>query len=215
MDNKHVFSEGLFNARTGLSFILAIIAEVLLALTVAGIIIWHELHPAPPPPVQKVAVITIPKNPPPPPPPPPKTPLPKMPTPQPLSEVPAIPVPVPVPNAIPPQPPQPPIIPRPQPKVNMNAIRSEFNSRVKAAIDAAKVYPREAILSGATGIVRVTFYYKDQHVSDVQIERSSGNRALDRAAMEAVNKAQYPVPPPQLAGQRIRMVINVQFTLGD
>ncbi len=214
MDNKHVFSEGLFTARSGASFILALVAEGLIGLILAGIIIWHVTHPEPPPPVQKVAVVTIPPNPPPPPPPPPKTPIPKMPTPQPLSEVPAIPSPIPIPNAVPPQPPQPPPIPTPQPKVDINAIQAEFYAQLKAAIDAAKVYPRQAILAGATGTATVSFDYHDGKVSNIRIDRSSGDRSLDRAAMDAVNNAHYPPPPSQFVGQTIHPVITVVFTLG-
>jgi periplasmic protein TonB len=214
VDNKHVFSEGFFTARSGASFILALIAEILIGLIVAGIIIWHVTHPEPPPPVQKVAVVTIPPNPPPPPPPPPKTPIPKMPTPQPLSEVPAIPSPIPIPNAVPPQPPQPPPVPTPQPKVDLNAIRANFYSELKAAIDRAKVYPRQAILAGATGTTTVSFDYHDGTVSNIHIDRSSGDRSLDRAAMDAVNNAHYPPPPPQFAGQTIHPVITVVFSLG-
>ncbi|MGA9853904.1 MAG: TonB family protein [Gammaproteobacteria bacterium] len=214
MDNKHVFSEGLFTARSGVSFILAIVAEALIGLIIAGIIIWHVTHPEPPPPVEKVAVIQIPPNPPPPPPPPPKTPIPKMPTPQPLSEVPAIPTPIPLPNAVPPMPPQPPPVPTPQPKVDINAIRADFYAQLKAAIDAAKVYPRQAILAGATGTTIVSFDYHDGTVSHVRVDRSSGDRSLDRAAMDAVNNAHYPPPPPQFAGQTIHPVITVVFSLG-
>ena len=216
MDNKHVFSEGLFNARTGVSFILAIIAEVLLALIVAGLIIWHELHPTPLPPPPKVAVVTIPPNPPPPPPPPPKTPLPKMPTPQPLSEVPAIPVPVPVPNAIPPQPPQPPIIPRPQPKVDMAAIRATFLSELQQCLQnqAIQHYPREALLASQTGTVKVSFKYHDGKISDANIVRSSNARSLDRAALAAVLQANCPPPPAEFAGRTFIFTVPIEYTLG-
>lgn len=214
MDNKHVFSEGLFTARSGVSVILAVIAEVLIGLILAGIIIWHVTHPEPPPPVEKVAVITIPPNPPPPPPPPPNTPIPKLPTPQPLSEVPAIPSPIPVPNAIPPQPPQPPPVATPPPQVNLAAIRANFYAELHAAIDAAKVYPRQAILSGATGTATVSFDYHDGSVSNIRIDRSSGDRSLDRAAMDAVRNAHYPPPPSQFQGQTLHFSVPVVFNLG-
>ncbi|MGH8415304.1 MAG: energy transducer TonB [Gammaproteobacteria bacterium] len=215
MDNKHVFSEGLFTARSGVSFILAIIAEVLIGLILAGIIIWHVTHPEPPPPVQKVAVVTIPPNPPPPPPPPPKIPEPKLAPPQALSEVPPIPTPIPTPNAVPPPPPQPPpqAMP-PPPQVNMAALRDSFYAELHAAIDAAKVYPRQAILSGATGTVTVGFEYYNGSVSNVHVERSSGDRSLDRAAMDAVNHAHYPSAPPQFANQKLHFSIPVVFNLG-
>ena len=97
----------------------------------------------------------------------------------------------------------------------MNAIRADFYSQLKAAIDAAKIYPRSAILSGVTGTATVSFNYRDGVVSDVHIDRSSGSRALDVAAMDAVNHARYPAPPPQFVGQTIHPVITVVFSLGD
>ncbi|MGH8283976.1 MAG: energy transducer TonB [Gammaproteobacteria bacterium] len=218
MDNKHVFSEGLFTARSGVSFILAIVAEVLIGLIVAGIIIWHVTHPEPPPPVQKVAVITIPPNPPPPPPPPPKIPEPKLAPPQALSEVPPIPTPIPTPNAVPPPPPQPPLQatpPPPQPAVNMAAIRASFFAELRAAIDAAKVYPHDALLSGTTGTVTVSFDYYNGSVSNIHIVRSSGSRSLDRAAMDATRRAHYPPPLAQYVNHTVPAVIIVQFSLGQ
>jgi periplasmic protein TonB len=216
VDNKHVFSEGFFTARSGASFILALVAEVLIGLIVAGIIIWHVTHPEPPPPVQKVAVVTIPPNPPPPPPPPPKTPIPKLPTPQPLAEVPAIPSPIPLANAIPPQPPQPPPVPRPQPKVDMAALRATFQSELRQCIQnqAIQHYPREAILASITGTVTVNFDYNNGKITNASVARSSGARSLDRAGMAAVLQAKCPPPPPEFEGRTFNFNIPIQYTLG-
>lgn len=96
----------------------------------------------------------------------------------------------------------------------MNAIRADFYSQLKAAIDAAKVYPRQAILAGATGSTIVSFDYHDGTVTNIRVDRSSGDRSLDRAAMDAVHNAHYPAPPPQFAGQTIHPVITVVFSLG-
>ena len=216
MDNKHVFSEGLFTARSGVSFILALVAEALIGLILAGIIIWHVTHPEPPPPVAKVAVIQIPPNPPPPPPPPPKTPIPKMPTPQPLSEVPAIVSPIPIPNAVPPMPPQPPPIPTPQPKVDMAALRTSFQSELRQCIqnEAIQNYPREAILAGQSGVVTVNFTYLDGKISNATLKRSSGARSLDRAALTAVIQAKCPAPPPEFSGKLFNFTLPIQYVLG-
>ena len=216
MDNKHVFSEGLFTARSGVSVILAVIAELLIGLILAGIIIWHVTHPEPPPPVEKVAVITIPPNPPPPPPPPPNTPIPKLPTPQPLSEVPAIPSPIPVPNAIPPQPPQPPPVATPPPKVDLAAVRASFEEDLRQCIQnqALSHYPREAILAGQSGTVTVNFNYASGKISNVTVKRSSGTRSLDRAAMDAVRQARCSAPPSEFMGQSFNFTIPIQYTLG-
>ncbi len=219
MDNKHVFSEGLFTARSGVSFILAIIAEVLIGLIVAGIIIWHVTHPEPPPPVQKVAVVTIPPNPPPPPPPPPKIQEPKLAPPQALSEVPPIPTPIPTPNAVPPPPPQPPLQatpPPPQPTVNMAALRANFESELRQCIQAQAIqhYPREALLSSTTGTVTVSFKYYNGKLSNAELKNSSGARSLDRAGLTAVSEARCPAPPEQFMGQTFIFTVPIQYTLG-
>ncbi|MGE5624148.1 MAG: energy transducer TonB [Bacillota bacterium] len=212
---KHqaVFTESLFSLRTIRSLGAAAILEILIALGVAGILIWEQLHPAPPPPPIQNATVEIPPNPPPPPPPPPRNiPTPQPPQPQPLSEVPPIPTPIPTPNAVPVQPPQPPPIPVQRP-VNPDTIMNEFVASMRAAIDAAKVYPKEAILAGETGIVTVSFDYVNGVVSNIHVDKGSGSRAIDRSAMNAVQKAVMPPKPAELAGTS-HFVIQVNYTLG-
>jgi len=211
---KHVFSEGLFTARNLRSLGTAAILEVAIAFGLAGILIWEQLHPTPAPPPVTTASVTIPPNPPPPPPPPPhNVPTPQPPQPQPLSEVPPVPTPIPTPNAVPVQPPSPPPIPTSKP-VNQDTLMAEFQASMKAAIDAAKVYPKEAILAGETGTVTVSFDYINGVVSNIKVDRSSGSRALDRSAMNAVQKAQMPPKPAELAGIS-HFVVLVNYTLGS
>lgn len=218
MANKQVFGESFFSLKNGRNLILAVVIEILIGIVIAAIFIAQARHKQPPPPPNKVNVVTVAPPPPPPPPPPPKTPqppTPNMPKPQPLNEVPPIPSPIPVPGAIPPPPPPPP--PQqapPKPQVNVAEVRSRFYAEIHAAINAAKQYPRDAILAGATGTVTVSFDYKDGQVSNVTIARSSGNRSLDRAAMQAVRTAQMPKTPAVFAGQSMHFTVPVVFSLG-
>lgn len=221
MERKYVFTDGLFTARSGYTIIAAVILEALIILAVAGVLIWEQMHPMPLPPEQKTALITIPPTPPPPPPPPPKTPqppIPNPPTPQPLSEVPPIPTPIPLPNAVPPPPPSPPPTPTPpQPTVDIAAVQNAFQRAMYRAIEqrALQSYPRDAVLAGATGAVTVGFDYINGVVSNIKVLRSSGSRSLDRGAMEAVQTAQLPPKPPDLAGLNLNhFVITVQYQLG-
>ena len=214
MAQKYVFSEGIFTARNLRSLGTAAILEIAIAFGLAGILIWEQLHPTPAPPPISTASVTIPPNPPPPPPPPPhNVPTPQPPQPQPLSEVPPVPTPIPTPNAVPVQPPSPPPIPTSKP-VNQDTLMAEFQASMKAAIDAAKVYPKEAILAGETGTVTVSFDYVNGVVSNIKVDRSSGSRALDRSAMNAVQKAQMPPKPAELAGIS-HFVVLVNYTLGS
>ncbi|HEY1992695.1 MAG TPA: energy transducer TonB [Gammaproteobacteria bacterium] len=213
-EQKYVFSESLFSLKTLRSLGAAAIVEVLIAAGLAGLLIWKSLHPEPPPPPIKTASIEIPPNPPPPPPPPPRNiPTPQPPQPQPLSEVPPIPTPIPTPNAVPVQPPQPPPIPQTSKPAPEN-IMAEFEASMKAAIDAAKVYPKEAIIAGESGTVTVSFDYVNGVVSNVHVDKSSGARSLDKAAMQAVQRAAMPPKPAELAGTS-HFVILVSFNLGD
>lgn len=210
---QYVFSEGLFTLKTLRSLGVAAIVEIALALGLAGILIWQQLHPAPPPPPIQSAALEIPPNPPPPPPPPPRNiPVPQPPQPQPLSEVPPIPTPIPLPNAEPVHPPQPPPVPNTSKPAPEN-ILAEFTASMKAAIDAAKVYPKEAILGGETGVTTVSFDYVNGVVSNIKVDKSSGARSLDKAAMNAVLKAAMPPKPAELAGTS-HFVILVSFNLG-
>ena len=213
MPQKYVFSEGVFTLRNLRSMGAAAILEILIFAGLAGILIWQELHPAPPPPPNAQPPMEIPPNPPPPPPPPPKNiPTPQPPQPQPLSEVPPVPTPIPTPNAVPVQPPQPPPIPVTS-KAPPENIMSEFEASMKAAIDAAKVYPKEAILAGEAGVTTISFDYINGVVSNIHVDKSSGARSLDKAAMMAVQKAAMPPKPAEIAGVN-HFVILVSFNLG-
>ena len=213
MAQKYVFSEGLFTARNLRSLGTAAILEIAIAVGLAGILIWQQLHPAPPPPIQSAA-LEIPPNPPPPPPPPPRNiPVPQPPQPQPLSEVPPIPTPVPTPNAVPVQPPSPPPIPNTSKPAPEN-ILAEFQASMKAAIDAAKVYPKEAIIAGESGAATISFDYVNGVVSNIHVDKSSGARSLDKAAILAVQKAAMPPKPAELVSIT-HYVLQVSFSLGD
>lgn len=211
---KYVFSEGIFTLNNLRSLGAAAILEIAIFIGVATILIYHQLHPEPPPPPIQNAAVTIPPNPPPPPPPPPRNiPTPQPPQPQPLSEVPPIPTPIPTPNSVPVQPPQPPPIPTSRPPAP-ETILAEFTASMKAAIDAAKVYPKEAILAGETGTVTVSFDYVGGVVSNIKVDRGSGSRPIDRSAMTAVMKALMPPKPAELAGIN-HFVIQINYSLGS
>lgn len=212
---KHqaVFTESLFSLRTIRSLGAAAILEVCIALGVAGILIWQQLHPSPPPPPIQNATVEIPPNPPPPPPPPPRNiPTPQPPQPQPLSEVPPIPSPIPLPNSVPVPPPSPPPIPVQRPP-SQDSIMAQFQASMKSAIEAAKVYPKEAILAGETGVTTVSFDYVNGVVSNIKVDKTSNARSLDKAAMQAVLKAVMPAKPAELAGVN-HFTVQLEFNLG-
>ena len=75
-------------------------------------------------------------------------------------------------------------------------------------------YPRDEVRRGITGTTTLIISIDaDGEVLDVEIERSSGNRNLDRAAMEAAHKWRF--NPEVRNGQNVasRVIVPVQFTL--
>ena len=209
MTQKPVFLERTFTLRNLRSMGAAAIIEVLLASGIAAILIWQELRPGVTPPVISDPIRILDEQPPPvlh----PTQAPEPQAPQSPQLTEVPSIPVDVPTQNTLPLQAPP-----------SLNAGRSapadvlaEFAAAMKRAIDAAKVYPKEPLLRGVTGTATVSFDYVGGVVSDVRVDRSSGDRRLDEAAMQAVQNAAMPPKPAELAGTG-HFVILVDFSVGN
>jgi hypothetical protein len=80
-----------------------------------------------------------------------------------------------------------------------------FEYSVFDAIDAAKIYPKEAILTGAQGITAMGFDYADGKATDISMAKSSSNRALDKASLTAVTKAVMPPAPAIYAGKTFHL----------
>ncbi len=76
-----------------------------------------------------------------------------------------------------------------------------FQSGIYGAMDAKKIYPKYAVMSGAGGIVAVDFDYLDGKTSSITLVRSSKNKDLDKASVNAVMAAVMPPAPPAYAGQ--------------
>lgn len=211
MTQKPVFMEGIFTLHNLRSMGTAALIEVLLASGVAGVLIWQQLHPYNPP-RQEPPSVSFPDQP---------APLPRpiqAPEQQPaqvphLSEVPSVPVAIQTPTTQPLQPLSPPPIPNAGRSAPAD-ILAEFEAGMKQAIDAAKDYPKESVLRGVTGTATVSFDYVGGIVSNVRVDQSSGDRRLDDAAMQAVQRAAMPPKPAELAGTS-HFVILVSFELGD
>jgi periplasmic protein TonB len=74
-------------------------------------------------------------------------------------------------------------------------------------------YPTAADRRGQTGEVQVSFGIDRQgRVIDSRVVRGSGNAALDEEALSVLRRAQpFPVPPQELPGERVGLVVPVQF----
>lgn len=204
MTQKPVFLEGLFTLRNLRSMGAAAVLEVLIAAGVAGILIWQQVRdvteqrPVPKP------IIDIQG----PPPLPHLTPVPQSPPQaQPLHEVQPVPAEVPTPMTQPVSPPQPPLLPAQHPPLASDLV-SEFSASMLCAINAQKVYPKAPLLQGVSGETVVSFDYVNGVVSNIRVDRSSGSRELDRAAVQAVQRATLPPEPAELVGLN-----HFEFTL--
>ncbi len=166
--------------------------------------------PKPEPPKPKLpqpkVVPPIPVPPPPPEPPPSRPVVKPVPDLQPVAEPTPFSEPAP-PPALPAPPPPPPVVPadvKPDPML-------VYAGRVKAAVQAAVVYPAAAQRLRMSGRTRVEFVMRDAQASNPTVIQSSGIGLLDQAALAAVAAAAYPTPPDELVGVTRQYQVWVEF----
>jgi protein TonB len=108
-----------------------------------------------------------------------------------------------------PAPPPPP----PLPAAGPSDKELEFAARVKAAIQAAVVYPMAAKQMGFRGKAVVEFMYRDGAVMQIRVVQSSGMVMIDNAALAAVSAARFPTPPETLKSKDVPYRVTVMFEL--
>ncbi len=92
-------------------------------------------------------------------------------------------------------------------------VSESFKGAVKAAVQAAMVYPASARMAHVSGKTKVAFSYQDGHVSNLSVVTSSGSSMLDAAAKRAVEAASYPAPPADFSGKPLQFEVWVRFFL--
>lgn len=95
----------------------------------------------------------------------------------------------------PPAPPPAPAQPPPAPTIDLAAA---YNAKLAAAVQAAFEVPAAAEALGFKGRTRVEFSLRDGAVAGIRVVQTSGLGAADRAAVKAVQSANYPPPPAGL-----------------
>lgn len=96
---------------------------------------------------------------------------------------------------------------------NPNALPA-WTSRVAAELERRKRYPTEAQSRGEQGTARIAFSVdRGGTVHGAQIVGSSGSRLLDGAALNVVQGAQLPPPPPEIPGTRIAITVPIRYTV--
>lgn len=105
--------------------------------------------------------------------------------------------------------------PPPPPPSGPSDKELEFAARVKAAIQAAVVYPMAAKQMGYRGRAVVEFIYRDGGVMQTHVVQSSGRVMIDNAALAAVSAARFPTPPDSLKGKEVPYRVTVMFELNS
>lgn len=77
---------------------------------------------------------------------------------------------------------------------------AEYAAKVRAAVQAAQFLPPAAYSLHYTGRVKVEFHMRDKVPSAVRVLVSSGMGMIDRVALQSVQNAKYPEPPPEIQG---------------
>lgn len=121
---------------------------------------------------------------------------------------------VPAPQTAPANPPiaapQPPAAAAPAP---VQTVGPSWESSVLAALNRVKRYPRSAERQRQQGVPWIRFVIDRRGaVLSVNLERSSGFDALDKEALRIPKRAEpLPIPPDDVPGQTIEMVVPVEF----
>lgn len=92
---------------------------------------------------------------------------------------------------------------------------TDYMSLLQAWLHKHKEYPRRAQARRQEGTALLYFVMdRDGRVSDSHIQRSSGYQLLDEEVLALIRRAEpLPPPPPELAGDNIKLVVPVQFFL--
>lgn len=84
------------------------------------------------------------------------------------------------------------------------AAPQDFSAWLAQAVDRAMVHPTSLQRSEASGIASVAFEIKDGRATDIRIVESSGNRAIDRAALRTIAALDLPAGAP--AGPHVALL---------
>lgn len=120
-----------------------------------------------------------------------------------------------VPKIVPiekPEPPPPPPVPS---QTDINDARGKYGNALWSAISKHKKYPRIAQMRGWQGEVIVELQLDGNgKINSKKVVQSSGYSALDKQALEMVEKAlPFPVPPEVLRGSNFTITVPVPFKL--
>jgi len=101
------------------------------------------------------------------------------------------------------------------PPPDPDAILARYQRAVRRKVERKKHYPSDSQRAGETGVVKVRFVIESSgNIGSVRVVNSSGHSLLDRAAVEAVQRAApFPPIPSELDRSSLTLVLPVSFHL--
>ncbi|MBB4020300.1 MULTISPECIES: energy transducer TonB family protein [Actibacterium] len=91
------------------------------------------------------------------------------------------------------------------------SLKSSWGAAIRARVERRKRYPSSARGASGSAVLRITVG-RDGSLHGVSVGRSSGNRALDQAAVQAVRAARrFPAAPKGLGDASYTFSLPVQF----
>lgn len=83
------------------------------------------------------------------------------------------------------------------------------------AIDSQRLYPKDAILAGTTGIAAIDFDYVDGNATGIALTASSKDKLLDKTSLGTVARSKMPSAPSAYAGKTIHVEVLFCYTLWE
>ena len=103
----------------------------------------------------------------------------------------------------------------PGPASSVASTRTTWQAQLLAWLERHKHYPRVAQEQHQQGVAVLRFTLDRQgRILSYTLDRSSGFSLLDQEVLELIQRAQpVPPPPPDVAGERIEVLVPVSFSL--
>jgi len=100
-------------------------------------------------------------------------------------------------------------------KALLESIEAHYRTLLRAAIERKKKYPSRARRMHQEGSVLVSFLvYRDGHITDINILKSSSRKILDKEAMRAIKAiGQFQPIPKQIRHNQWQFEIMLEFAL--